>query len=383
MIKLTRQLALACIFALAAVGCSDDEDVLPPAPLPDFDPTVQLEEVWDTSVGDGLDGNFLMLQPAVTEQALYAASHDGEVLKLALSSGKELWEQELDFSITGGVGAGYGLVVLGSSNGEAIALSEKDGAVLWKVQLSGQVLATPAVGATRVIVQTMDGRLHALNPETGAVLWVYDTAIPVLTLRGSSHPVILGNVTLAGFSNGKLVALDTESGFVGWEKPVSEPKGRSELERLNDLDGRFWVTRNIVYATTYQGNVVAIDISSGRILWAREMSSFAGVSEFLGQVAIVDDESNIYVLDAVNGSENWKQDKLRGRNLTAPTAWDRFIIVGDFEGYLHWLNYRTGEFVARVKVDGDGLWAPPVVKNDMVFVQGNSGELAAYKVITK
>ncbi len=361
-------------------GCSDD-DVLPPSPLPDFEPELLVEELWTEQVGDGLDDNFLTLIPAVTERFVYAVSHDGELIKLDRTNGDELWEVDLEEPITGGVGAGYGVVVIGSANGEAIALNEADGKEIWRVSVGAQILASPAVAANRVIVQAMDGRLLGLNRETGKVEWVHDSVVRVLTLRGSSHPVILGNITLAGFANGKLVALDTETGYVGWEKAVSQPSGRSELERLNDLDGRFWVTRDVVYAATYQGKIASIDIPSGQVLWTKPMSSYAGVAEFLGHTYVVDDQSNLIALDSVNGAQEWQQAALRGRRLSGPAAYDRFVVVGDFEGYLHWLSYKDGKFLARVKVDGDGVWAAPVVKGDVVYVQGNSGELAAYKVV--
>ncbi len=371
---------IVSIFLLGA--CSDD-DILPPSPLPDFDEQIQVEEIWSADVDDGVDENYLVLTPAITERWVFAASYDGEVVKLNRADGDEVWEIDTEHNITGGVGAGYGIVVYGTDNGEAVALSEEDGSEVWKVELSGQVLATPAVGASRVIVQTMDGQLHALNRETGKKEWIYDTPIPNLTLRGSSSPVIAGEVTLAGFANGRLVAVKTDNGAVGWEYPVSEPQGRSELERLVDLDGRFWVKRNVVFAATYQGKLAAIDIPTGRLLWQKPFSTYAGVSEKLDRVYVVDQDSVIKVLDAVSGAEVWTTDVFKGRRLSAITPVGVNAVVGDFEGYLHWLHYRDGRIQARVRVDRDGLRAAPIVKDDVVYVQGNSGELAAYKVIEK
>lgn len=374
--------AVFVISALLLAACSDD-DVLPPSPLPDFDEQIQVEELWSSDVDDGVEDHYLVLTPAITERWVYAASYEGEVVKLNRENGDEVWEVDTEHRITGGVGAGYGVVVYGTGNGEAVALKEEDGSQVWKVELSGQVLATPAVGATRVIVQTMDGRLHALNRETGEKEWLYDTPIPNLTLRGSSSPLIVGEVTLAGFANGKLVAIKTDNGAVGWEYPVSEPQGRSELERLVDLDGRFWVKRKVVYAATYQGKLAAIDIPSGRLLWQKPLSTFAGVSEKLDRVYVVDQDSNIKALDAVSGAEVWALDLFKGRRLSAITPVGIHAVVGDFEGYLHWLHYRDGRIQARVRVDRDGLRAAPIMKDDIIYVQGNSGELAAYKVIEK
>lgn len=367
--------------SLILIACSDDEDILPPSPLPDFEPQIQIKELWDYEIDDGIEDNFLLLRPAVTENHVYVASMDGEVAKLERASGDELWEIDTEHQITGGVDAGYGVVVYGTAEGEAVAVEESDGKQRWLTKLTGQVLAVPAVGPELIVFQTYDGRLHALSRDSGAVQWVYDTSVPPLSLRGESSPVQVGNVTLAGFANGKLVALDTTTGFVGWERTVAEPEGRSELERLNDLDGRFWISRSVVFAVNYQGKLVALDVRNGQPLWSRDLSSYAGVAEFLDQVYVVDEDSNLHALDSVNGSEVWQQSLLKGRRLTAPTPYDRYVVAGDFEGYLHWMSYRDGAFLARVKVDGDGLWAPPIVKDDVVYIQGNSGEIAAYQVI--
>lgn len=374
---------LIIALSLAIVACSDDDDILPPSPLPEFDPKIQIEELWDYEIDDGIEDRFLLLRPAVTENAVYAVSYDGEVAKLDRHEGDEIWEVDTEHKITGGVDAGYGVVAYGTAEGEAVALKDDDGSQLWLTKLSGQVLAVPAIGPALIIFQTYDGKLHALHRETGKVEWVYDTSVPALTLRGESSPVQIGNIVLAGFANGKLVALDSKTGFVGWERVISEPQGRSELERLNDLDGRFWVARNRVYAVNFQGNLVALEIRTGQPMWSRELSSYAGVAEFLDQVYVVDEDSNIFALDSVNGAEIWSQKQLRGRTLTAPTPYDRYMVVGDFEGYLHWLSYKDGSFLARVKVDGDGIWAPPIVKDNIVYVQGNSGEIAAYKVVSE
>ena len=392
---------LVLLFPLVLAGCSSNEDVIPPSPLPVFKSDIQIKKLWAVSVGDGVDGVYLDLKPAVTERWVYAASNDGEVVKIDRKTGDKVWSIDTGHVITGGVAAAYGLVALGTNNGEAIVLNEEDGKVLWDKEVGGQVMSAPAISPDLVLVQSIDGRLHALNRKDGSVSWLYDTAIPILTLRGESSPFVMGGVTLAGFANGKLVAMDTSTGMVAWERPIGESTGRSELERLIDLDGRFWVSGKTVYAVTYQGNVAAVDIPSGRLLWQRKMSSFAGVSEFLDQLYVVDEESNIHAMDALSGTALWDQSALKGRRLSAPTAYDRYVVVGDFQGYLHWLSYKDGSFLARVKVGmqyhrnpnaklgavpnkhhaEEGVRAAPVVYQDIVYVQGNGGEVAAYQVI--
>lgn len=399
-----RNWLLILLFPLVLAGCSNNDDsVVAPSPLPQFKSTAQVKKLWGVRVGKGVENAFLSLRPAVTERWVFAAAHNGWVMKIERDTGKRVWAVQTEKAITGGVGAGYGLVAVGTGNGEVLVFDEKEGALLWQKSLGGQIMSAPAIGADRVVVQTIDGRLHGLSRDTGAVAWIYDTSIPILTLRGESSPWVIGGATLAGFANGKLAALDTSTGYVAWERMIGEAKGRSELERLIDLDGRFWVSGKTVYAATYQGNVAAIDIPSGRLLWQRKLSSFAGVSEFLSQLYVVDEESVVHAMESLSGVDVWQQDGLRGRLLSAPTAYDRYVVVGDFDGYLHWLSYRDGSYVARVKVGlprrprpdaklgtvvrkssfDEGLRAEPVVYQDTVYMQANSGELAAYQVIEK
>ena len=382
LIKIKRYLnCLSLMVVLLVVASCSDDEVLPPSPLPDFDAEIQIEKLWSSDVDDGVEGYYLTLKPAITERWVFAVSYDGEVIKLDRETGDEEWEVDTEHTITGGVAAGYGVVAYGTSDGEAIALSEDDGSVLWTAPLGGQILAVPAISASRVVVQTMDGRLHGLKRESGDRVWVYDTTIPVLTLRGSSSPQLWNDMTLAGFANGKLVAVNTETGLVGWERAVSKPQGRSELERLVDLDGRFWMSGNTVYAATFQGKLAAIAMNSGRMLWQKDFSTFSGVSSLLDQLYIVDEESKISAVDVFSGAPVWSQDALRGRRVSALTPIDNYIVGGDFEGYLHWMSYKDGRFVARTRVDRSGLRAAPVVKDNIVYVQGNSGELAAYQVV--
>lgn len=375
--RLFRALLLAGVALLAA--CSDD-DIAPPSPLPDFNESVILRKLWSESVGDGVGEYYVSLTPSVTESNVYAGSIDGTVVKLDRNTGDTVWEKDTKYPITGGVSAGNGVVAFGTSNGDVVLLKDEDGSQLWKVNLGGQILSAPALAKDRLIVQTIDGRLQGLSLTDGSRQWLYDTSIPILTLRGESSPIVLGNIALAGFANGKMVALQVDNGFVGWERVIAEPEGRSELERLVDIDGRFDVEGSNVYAASFQGKIAAIDIPGGRPLWSKNFSSHAGLSVSLGTVFATNEDSEIVAMDASTGAEQWKQSKLKGRSVTAPVAYDKYVVAGDFEGYLHWIDRQTGEFLARVKVDGDGLRSPVVIADDVVYVQANDGTLAAYKV---
>lgn len=375
--SLGRALLLATVVGLAA--CSDDE-VVPPSPLPDYEETITLRKLWSESVGDGVEEYYVSLTPTVTDAHVYAAAIDGTVVKLDRATGETVWEVETEQPITGGVAAAYGYVVFGTSNGDVVLLKDEDGSQIWKVSTGGQVLSAPALAPERVVVQTIDGRLQGLDIANGARVWLFDTSIPILTLRGESSPMVLGNIALAGFANGKMVALQVADGFVGWEKPIAEPEGRSELERLVDIDGRFDVADTTVFAASFQGRIAALDVPSGRSLWSKAFSSHNGLSVSLDSVYATNDDSEIVAMDSTSGAEQWKQSKLKGRSVTAPVAYSNYVVAGDFEGYLHWMDRQSGEFVARVKVDGDGLRAPVVIADDVVYVQANDGTLAAYQV---
>ena len=394
---------LLVVLGVLLSGCSNNDDAVPASPVPRFNAELAIEKVWSSRIGRGVGKSYLSLKPAVTERWLYAVSAEGILLKLDRATGKPEWKVDLDRDISGGVSAGFGVIALGSSNGDILLLDDSNGKLLWEKPLGGQILAVPALSEKRVIVQTMDGRLHGLSRKDGKSIWLYDTVIPILTLRGESSPVVNNNITLAGFANGKLVALDTKNGYVGWERPVGESQGRSDLERLTDLDGRFWVSGKLVYAVTYQGNLAAIDLRTGREIWRRTLSSYAGVSEFLDQVYVVDADSVLYAMNADNGADLWMQNQLQGRRLSAPTAYDRYVVVGDYEGYVYWLDRSDGAFQVRIHVGSRmyeqspgkaqslrsvkdpavGVRVEPVVYDDVVYIQDNSGELAAYKVAVK
>lgn len=375
-----RNLVVLC-FGVWLVACSTTKPAIPPVPLDSVNDALPIEQLWDTKVGNGHDGKFLQLAPAITEQHLYAVAHNGELLKLDRLTGARIWRQEIPHRITAGLDAGYGMVVMGSANGRVIAVSQESGDILWDVGVTGQLLASPKLSAELVLAQSMDGRLYALERDTGLTRWVYDTTINTLTLRGNVSPWVAGNLTMAGFANGKLVALETATGLVAWEQPVSEPTGRSELARLNDVTGRFWVTRNRVYAANFQGNLVAIDIPTGRLIWSKPLSSYAGVTEQYGILYVVDAASHVSAIDAINGGENWQTQVLRGRDASTPLSYQGFVVVGDYEGYVHWLSRDSGKVLGRVRPDRFGVRSAPQQKDGIVYVQGNQGNLAAYRVV--
>ena len=279
----------AAVLALAvmAVGCSSNsKKELPPNELPDIQEEVRLDAQWSRSIGDGQGELYNLLTPAVDGERLYAAAVNGEVVALDRLTGDKFWEVELDLPVSGGVGAGYGLVLVGTLKGEVIALDASNGEEKWRARVTSEVLSAPATNGDVVVVQTQDDRLIAFDASTGEQRWIYENSPAVLTLRGTSSPVMTNRMVIAGLSTGKLLALDASRGIPVWEQRVAIPQGRSELERVVDIDGNLLLSGGNLYVVTYQGKVAAFDAESGRQLWNRDASSYVGLAQGFGNVYV-------------------------------------------------------------------------------------------------
>jgi outer membrane protein assembly factor BamB len=310
-------------------GMDDDEDnTAPPAELEEISSKVSIKRLWSTRAGVGYDEQFVKLVPAVEGPYVLVADRRGRVTALSAESGKQLWQTKTDKSLSAGPGAGEELVLVGTSDAEVLALSLLDGSVVWEAKVTSEVLSVPQIDRGVVVVQTADGNVAGLSAVDGSQLWIYDRSVPALTLRGTSTPAVKHGVVLAGFASGKLAAISTEKGFVAWETSVAIPKGRSELDRMVDVDADPVIVGSAVYVVSYQGRVVVIDIQNGNLGWTRDMSSFAGLGVDFAQVYVTDQESNVWALTRDSGDSVWKQDKLFNRMLTAPEPHSNYVAVG-------------------------------------------------------
>ena len=359
----------------------DDVKEVVPNELTDFPTTLQVRTLWDTDTGSGTDNLRLKLIPRVDNGRVYAASSDGAVQAFDSLTGRRIWGVDLDLPLSGGPGSGEGLVLLGTSDGEVVALNQENGEQLWKVQVSSEVLSVPAAASGVVVVHTIDGKLVGLSAIDGTQLWLYSRKVPILTLRGSSSPIINGTTVYSGFAGGKLVALDLEKGFVQWEVSITAPSGRSELERMVDIDGDPFISDGTVYVATYQGELAAVSEYSGTLLWRRKLSSYSGLDADWRNIYVSDDAGNVYGINPENGAAMWKQDKLLNRRLSAPAVIDGYVVVGDYEGYLHWLSHDDGRMVARTRVGGEAITAAPVMFDGIVYIFGDGGALAAVQPV--
>lgn len=373
----------AALLALAilAAGCSSNsKKELPPAALTDFKEEVVLQKQWSRSIGDGQGKTYNMLVPAVEGNTLYAADVTGVVMALDRMNGDVKWKKDLELPVSGAVGAGYGLVLLGTLQGEVVALDASSGEEKWRSRVTSEVLAPPATNGDVVVVQTQDDRLIGLDASTGDQRWTYDSTPGVLTLRGTGAPVVTNHLAVAGLSTGKVVALDTRNGVPVWEQRVAIPQGRSELERIVDIDGGLLLSGGTLYVASYQGRMAALELESGRVLWQRDASSYAGVAQGFGSVYVSLASGTVEGVDERSTTALWSNESLARRQLSAPEVFSSYVAVGDMEGYLHLLSQVDGRFVGRTRIDSDGLRARPLVVGDMIYVFGNSGKLEALTI---
>ena len=379
----------------------DDEEKTEPAALIAFDAEVNVERQWKTKVGKGLGNKYIRLQPLVVADRVVAADAYGVVAAFDRFSGEELWRQQvgeverrasgldrfMDRSdagfVGGGVGGGDGLVLLGTTRGNVIALALSDGTEEWRTYVGSEIGAQPVAAQGRVFAQTIDGELIALDAKTGEKLWSYSSQVPLLTLRGTSTPVTARDVVFTGFASGKVVALRANNGEPIWEQRVMLPEGRSELERIVDVDAAPLVTANAVFAQAYQGRMMRIMARDGRPRWEADVSSFLNLAEGYGQVYAVEEKDTVTALDQESGEVVWQHDLLARRALTAPLAYSNYLVVGDAQGYVHVMAQRDGRMMGRKKVNGKGIRTPFVLADGTFYVLDNAGGLHAYKITSR
>jgi outer membrane protein assembly factor BamB len=372
-----RGIAVALAFTLLA-ACDKDKDVEPPAELVDFTESAKIERAWTVSLGGGDEVMRGGLAPAADGERVFLAGREGDVLAVQAQNGRTLWRVKTRAELTGGPGAGGGVVAVGTADGEVIALDAVTGSRRWSVRVGGEILAAPAIAANAIVVRTVAGRVVGLALEDGKEIWREDQQIPRLTLRGTAPPVIAGNAVLCGFDNGRVLSIDAAKGEVLWEQLVSPARGRTELERLVDIDAAVKVSGVDVFVAGFQGRVAMLALDSGQTWWSREISSHRGLDVDDEYVVVSGAMGEVIGLRRRTGVEIWRQSGLRLRRLSAPVLIGGRVAVADFEGYVHWLDAATGAFVARSKTSGRTSNAPLVV-GDLVIVQDDEGRVTALR----
>ncbi|RZA21689.1 MAG: outer membrane protein assembly factor BamB [Lysobacteraceae bacterium] len=348
-----------------------------PTPLAQISPSVNVNKLWSASVGKGEEHLGIAQHPVIADGRVYAAAVEGGVSAFDLRSGQSLWRYASELSLTGGPGAGDGLVVVGSIEGDVIALDAATGAEKWKAKVANEVLVAPAIGSGMVFVHSNDGRVTALDAGSGERRWFYSADVPALTVRGSGAITLGPGILFVGNDNGTLTALSMTDGGVVWSTPVAQPDGRSELERMADVDGPAILDNTTLYATSYKNHTVSIDGPSGQLMWDRENGGPRGLGLSNSAVVVTDPAGKVWGLDKNTGGSLWQQDGLAYRNTSAPAVQGDYAVIRDLEGVVHWLRLSDGAFAARSSVGG-AITGQPVVADGVVVVQTTKGQLAAF-----
>ncbi len=350
-----------------------EENPREPVGLTDLDTeSLEIKSVWSNSIGNP-EKAYNKIQPYIAGDRVYLTGAESRVEAWQLGDGKRIWSVNVQEPVSGGVNGGEGILAVGTESGLVIALDAADGKEKWRSLLTSEVLALSEVKHGVIVARTNDSAVHALDIGNGTVAWKASRGSPPLTLRGASQPKVVGSAVLVGYDDGKLVALSLLDGEELWKATVSVPSGRSELDRIADIDGEIAYLDGMVYAANVNGRAVAIDMDTGRVNWVRDLSSRVGLSVDESRVYVTDTDDSIWALDKVSGATLWRQDKLLYRSLTAPESMGDYIVVGDFKGYLHWLSKEDGKLVGRHKVAGDAIDSTPVVMGQRAYVFADNG----------
>lgn len=372
---LAGQLLAGC----SVFGKKDDEE-LKPLKLEPIENSVDVRRDWSTRIGGDAENLRLSLSPVSDGNRLYAASFDGRVHALDPEKGRSAWTVDLGEEISAGPSVGEDRIAVMSKDGELIVLDAEDGSEQWRSFVDGESLARPLIRNGTVVIHTIDNWVRAYGLLDGKRRWSIEEPTPALTLRGNASPVAVGNTVIAGFDNGRIIAIDIRSGEVQWQQLLSPPSGRSDLDRLSDVDGVISVVGQDVYAAGYQGRIVSLAAESGQGLWARELSTYAGVYADFSSVYTVLEGGEVVAMSRRTGAELWRNESLLRREPTLPVSFMSTVVTADLEGYLHFFNKETGEPVARLRVSKAAVTAPPVVFANRLYVQSDDGTLSAYVI---
>ena len=390
--KLT--LLLGFVITISACSTTDDTpEELRVAELTEIKSQFEPKVVWSASAGDGVEHYYSRISPNVAYDKIYTASREGEVFAFDIANGQTVWSTDIreiegktgffdskkSALLNGGPVAGSNKVFIGSENGQLLALDAETGEFSWQAKVKGEVIAPPAIDSGYIVVNTASGILKAFDITNGDDRWEAEQEVPALTLRGVSAPVIAGGGVVVGSAGGAVTVFILEKGQQGWSAELGESSGNTELERVVDVDSKPLIFGDKIYSVSSRGNLAALDLRSGRILWKRQYSSYRQLALSGNTLFLTDLKGHVYAIDRNTGLERWSQLAFTNRGVTGPAVVGDYVVVADFEGYLHWLNNETGEIVARYHHDSSGIYTTPTVANETLFVQSRDGSLIAIK----
>lgn len=392
-----KRVATVAMLGMALSGCSTvkgwfagkdaaAKKLQEPAELVKFDATVKIDKLWTVNLGKGEERIGVRQGPVVADGRVYGAAITGGVHAIDLQTGKKIWTYEPakekkkpKLRLSGGPGVGEGLVAIGTLDGQVIALDANDGTEKWRAKVPGEVISAPAIGQGMVYVRSNDGRITAFDVSNGTQRWFNPRELPALTVRGNA-PIVPGpGVLFVGNDDGSISAMASTDGRTLWDQVVGNPEGRTELDRMADVDGAPVLEGTTLYASSFKNQTMAIEGPTGRPLWARDHGGAGGVAVSTSYVIVTDNQGGVFGLDKQSGAASWSQTGLARRQLTGPALQGDYVVVGDLDGYVHWLQQSDGAMAARAKTGGT-VKAQPIVADGVLLVQNVEGKLTAYRL---
>jgi len=370
---------LAPVLLTACSGLFDKDNTPEPKPLTEFRAEIKPQLIWTAKAGSGVNDEYLKIGPTLGTNAIFTSSLSGTVTSINKMTGQRNWQIETKLPVTTSPGVGNGMVVIGSRTGDVVALRETDGKIIWQTKIKGEILARPAIAGDKVVIKAVDGYTRALSALNGHELWAFQQVEPSLILRGSSAPLIASQSVLVGYANGNLAKLSLQSGQLSWMQTVAIPEGIFAIQRMIDIDADPLVYDHRIYAATYQGKIASLSWESGSILWSHDLSSYTGMTADHDAIYVSDAKSYVWGFNADSGLVNWRQTQLESRVVSGPASMGSYVVVGDGEGFLHWISKRDGHFAGR-QFAGGAIYAAPIVENNVLYAVTNKGYLVAYKL---
>jgi outer membrane protein assembly factor BamB len=374
-----RKLSVIVLLGLLAACSGDTDNSEPPATLTKIETAFPLRIDWRLDTRASSNNAAYRLQPLISGDRVYSIDTHGLVRGIELTRGRKIWRYKSELEPITGVGGTPQLLIVTSRDGEVAAYRETEDRLepLWSTNLGSEIRATPVVADDQVIVRSVDGRLRSLSATDGSQQWQVTGRVPALSLTGNSKPLVAGEMVFAGFDDGKLIAYDRKSGKVLWETTISLPSGRTEVERLIDLDGHFVLRDGVIYVVSFQGHLAAVQAVSGDILWSRKFSSFQAIAIDETALYLSSDDSDLWSIDRRTGSAFWKQDVLHARKITAPSIIRDKLVVADYQGYLHWFDKSDGKLLGRIRTTEKRNYVQPQVWGESVVTLDESGFLVS------
>ena len=374
-----RKLSIIVLLGLLAACSGDKDNSEPPAALTDIENVFPLKINWKLDTRSSSNRAAYRLQPLISGDRVYSIDTKGLVRGIELTRGRKVWRYKSELEPITGVGGTPELLIVTSRDGDIAAYQEvEDNLVpLWKVNVGSEIRATPVVADGQVFVRSVDGRLRSLSAVNGSQQWQITARVPALSLTGNSSPIVVGDMLIGGFDDGKLIAYNRDNGKTMWETTISLPTGRTEVERLTDLDGRFVLRDGVIYAASFQGHLAAVQVVSGDILWSRKFSSFQAIAIDETALYLSSDDSDLWSIDRRTGSAFWKQDVLHARKITAPSMIGDKLVVADYQGYLHWFDKSDGKLLGRIRTTEERNYVQPQIWGESVVTLDKSGFLVS------